>query len=106
MRVLCIMSGKWLAFKDRSERPGPKYGDELVVMAFVELEGHELYRFREYPNDAYTTKDFIPLDGPDETELLSERMKDDIVILEERTLTDEQVKAMIEKAHQILNDKQ
>lgn len=70
MRVICIKQGEWRRILSRIKASGPKYGDECTVISKgIGDKGLPTYRFKEWSNDEYTRRHFIPLSSIDETEM-------------------------------------
>lgn len=72
MKVMCITDDKW------DEGYGPEYGDNDEVIDEMERWGHLFYELQRFPGTMYQASKFIPLDGPDETELVNEEWADKI----------------------------
>lgn len=97
MKVICI-NNKPLPGRTNNDavamlKEGTTYTVIKIVPSDIGLP--PAYGLYETQGDAFCSTRFIPLDGPDETEILAER-----------GITEERVKELIQNAVNILNDQQ
>ena len=82
--AICIYPHSvWICATNGAISDGPKYGEEVTIIErfYFKIDNVECVKLAEYnPHPyAYQAQYFIPLNGPDERELIEER---DLVLVE------------------------
>lgn len=85
MKVICISETNYHGY-DHPEVPNPKVGDEVTVTGETVFRGVDCYLLAEYvcpipfADWLYDKRNFAPLDGLDETELVTEEFKEKYLV--------------------------